>query len=161
MFGDEEYTGSDEQNIRFLDWLKEHGYANGTRSATKGLHLFDENGLGSEVILTNDGVLKQFEGGENVFDAQSTKNLWNLAQINPSRLMPNLNLNTNIPDFVNRNVSQSVDVGGVNINLPNVKNYPEFKNELMRDKNFTNYMSEKLLGQALGHNELAANKYLR
>ena len=161
LFGDEEYTGSDEQNIRFLDWLKEHGYANGTRSATKGLHLFDENGLGSEVIITKEGALRQFSAGDNVFDAESTKNLWNLAQIDPSRLMPNLNLNTNIPDFVNRNVSQSVDVGGVNINLPNVKNYPEFKNELMRDKNFTNYMSEKLLGQALGHNELAANKYLR
>ena len=125
------------------------------------MHLFDENGLGSEVIITKEGVLRQFNAGDNVFDAQSTKNLWNLAQIDPSRLMPNLNLNNNIPDFVNRNVSQSVDVGGVNINLPNVKNYPEFKNELMRDKNFTKYMSEKLLGQALGHNELAANKYLK
>lgn len=31
LFGDEEYTGSDSQNIRMLDWLKEHGYAKGKK----------------------------------------------------------------------------------------------------------------------------------
>ena len=27
IFGDDDYTGSDYQNIQMLDWLKEHGYA--------------------------------------------------------------------------------------------------------------------------------------
>ena len=55
-------------------------YASGTKSATKGYHLYDEEGLGSEVILTKDGVLKQFEGGEHVFNSEQVEKLWNLSK---------------------------------------------------------------------------------
>ena len=42
------------------------GYRNGTTKAKKGLNLMDEDGLGSEVIISKYGVLQQFKGGEPV-----------------------------------------------------------------------------------------------
>ena len=86
MGGEGNYYATYDQNVWMLEWMKQNGYANGTKNATKGLHLFDEEGIGSEVILTKHGTLKQFEGGEHVFDSQSVQNLWELAQFDPSRI---------------------------------------------------------------------------
>lgn len=56
------------------------GYKRGTRNATKGWHLMDEDGVGSEGILTDRGILKQFDGGETVFNQDMTNKLWEFAK---------------------------------------------------------------------------------
>jgi hypothetical protein len=66
-------------------WKKKDGtyaYATGTKNAKKGAGLFDEDGFGSEVILTNGGILTQFNGGERVFSPEMADRLWEMAQQN-------------------------------------------------------------------------------
>lgn len=55
------------------------GYKSGTTSARSGLAYMDEDGVGSELIRDNTGTIKQFDGGETVFNSGMTKNLWDFA----------------------------------------------------------------------------------
>lgn len=158
LFGDEEYTGSDTQNIRMLDWLKEHGYAKGKKRGeySSGLHPVGENG--NEIMIDGvEGVLREVGTEDTIFTNEMTKNLAELAKCYPYN-MPNVT--TVLPSPIKSNATQlSNNIDNIEIVLPNVKNYPELKRELMNDRNFKKFMSETVVGQALGHNELAANKY--
>lgn len=71
-------------------------YRTGTRSATSGWHLTDEDG--QEVIVTNDGIWRQFQGGEKVFNDKSVDFLYNFAA-NPQQVFRSLMpaIQTNIP----------------------------------------------------------------
>lgn len=60
----------------------------------------------------------------------------------------------------NQSNNQSVSIDKIEITLPNVTNYAKFKTQLMKDNSVTKFFSEKILGQALGHNELTALKYI-
>lgn len=62
------------------------GYKDGTKNATKGLHLTDEEGLGSEVIVTKKGALRQLDSGDKVFNESMVENLWDWGAINPNVL---------------------------------------------------------------------------
>lgn len=73
--GDSDYYGTAEQNIRLLNYLKNNGYRKGTNSATQGLHLTDEDGLGSEVIVTKYGTLRQLDSGDTVFSKEQVQKL--------------------------------------------------------------------------------------
>lgn len=55
--------------------------AKGIFSAVKGLALTDEEGLGSEAILTKQGVLRQLDAGDTVFNAAQRKNLWEISKL--------------------------------------------------------------------------------
>lgn len=159
LFGDEEYTGSDSQNIRMLDWLKEHGYAKGKKRGqySSGLHPVGENG--NEIMIDGvEGVLCEVGTEDTIFSNEMTRNLAELAKGYHPYNMPNVT--TVLPSPIKSNATQlSNNIDNIEIVLPNVKNYPELKRELMNDRNFKKFMSETVVGQALGHNELAANKY--
>lgn len=75
MGGDGEYYGSSDQNIWMLDQLKNHGYRKGTKSATSGVHIYDEDNPGSEVIVTKYGTLRQFDSGDTVFSKEQVQKL--------------------------------------------------------------------------------------
>ena len=156
MGGEGNYYATYDQNVWMLEWMKRNGYANGTKNATKGLHLFDEDGIGSEVILTKHGTLKQFEGGEHVFDSQSVQNLWELAQFDPSRLAPDLNFNYELPKLNNKGTNNDVKIefGDVSMNFPNVQNYEDFMRKAQKDTRFEKMIQEMTLGQTLGNNSL-------
>ena len=156
MGGDGEYYGSSEQNIWMLDQLKSHGYKNGTKSATKGLHIYDEDNPGSEVLVTKYGTLRQFDSGDTVFNKDQVEKLWNL-----SKGMPNMfvdNLGANLPDISNisNNLANKVDVefGDVTLSLPNVKNYEDFMKQMVSDKRFLKAVQEGTFGQVLRRNSL-------
>jgi len=73
-----------------LGWLKLSqlkGYASGTRKTGKELALFDDTksgklDLGSEVLMTKHGMLKQMDG-DTIFSKAQTDNLWKLSQLDP------------------------------------------------------------------------------
>ena len=73
-----------------LGWLKLSqikGYASGTRKAKKGLARFDDTksgslDLGSEVLMTKHGVLKQMDG-DTIFSKAQTDNLWKISHLDP------------------------------------------------------------------------------
>ena len=84
-------------------------YASGTKHATKGLHLTQEDGL--EAIMTKYGLLTPFEGGESVFNADATDNLYNFAN-NPASFLQDQIKYINLIDIPN---SQGI-LGGINLN---------------------------------------------
>lgn len=159
MGGDGEYYGSSDQNIWMLDQLKSHGYKNGTKSATAGIHRTDEKGLGSEVIFSKKyGTLRKLDAGDMVFNADQVEKLWNLSKgiITPNMYMDNLG--AKLPDIPNisNNLANKVDVefGDVTLSLPNVKNYEDFMKQMVSDKRFLKAVQEGTLGQVLGRNSL-------
>lgn len=156
IFGDDDYTGSDYQNIRMLDWLKEHGYAKGKKRGeySTGYHLVGEEG--NEFMITN-GALREVGTEDTIFTADMAKNIADFS-IDPTQyLSSHMPLPNVKPASTPNSVTSNVDT--IEISLPNVTNYAEFKTQLMNDRGFKNYMSEATLGVALGHNELAVNKY--
>ena len=159
MGGDGEYYGSSDQNIWMLDQLKSHGYKNGTKLATEGIHRTDEKGLGSEVIFSKKyGTLRKLDAGDMVFNADQVEKLWNLSKgiTTPNMYMDNLG--AKLPDISNisNNLANKVDVefGDVTLSLPNVKNYEDFMKQMVSDKRFLKAVQEGTLGQVLGRNSL-------
>ena len=141
MGGDGEYYGSSDQNIWMLDQLKSHGYRKGTKTATVGMHLTDEQGLGSEVIFSKKyGTLRKLDTGDMVFNADQVEKLWNL-----SRGMPNL--------FVDNKVD--VSYGDVSLSFPNIHNYEDFMKQAQQDPKFEKMVQNMTLGQTLGRNSLS------
>ena len=96
------------------------GYKKGTRSATKGWHLMDEEGIGSEAILTHEGILKRFNGGETVFNSDMVDNIWNFSQ-DPSQFISGLSgIHNNMIDLSKtqpvkqeQKIEVNMNIGGV------------------------------------------------
>ena len=159
MGGDGEYYATYDQNVWMLDWMKSHGYRNGTKSATAGIHRTDEDGLGSEVIFSKKyGTLRKLDAGDMVFNADQVEKLWNLSKgiTTPNMYMDNLG--AKLPDIPNisNNLSNKVDVefGDVTLSLPNVHNYEDFMKQMVSDKRFLKAVQEGTFGQVLGRNSL-------
>lgn len=155
--GDSDYYGTAEQNIRLLNYLKNNGYRKGTKSATSGVHIYDEDNPGSEVIVTKYGTLRQFDSGDTVFNKDQVEKLWNL-----SKGMPNMfvdNLGSNLPDISNisNNLANKVDVsyGDVTLSFPNVHNYEDIMKQMQKDPKAEKMIQEMTLGQTLGRNSLS------
>lgn len=155
--GDSDYYGTAEQNIRLLNYLKNNGYRKGTKSATSGVHIYDEDNPGSEVIVTKYGTLRQFDSGDTVFNKDQVEKLWNL-----SKGMPNMfvdNLGANLPDISNisNNLANKVDVsyGDVTLSFPNVHNYEDIMKQMQKDPKAEKMIQEMTLGQTLGRNSLS------
>lgn len=159
MGGEGQYYGTYDQNIFMLDWMKSHGYRKGTNSAKPGIHLTDEDGLGSEVIFSKKyGTLRKLDAGDMVFNADQVEKLWNLSKgiTTPNMYMDNLG--AKLPDIPNisNSLANKVDVefGDVTLSLPNVKNYEDFMKQMVNDKRFLKAVQEGTLGQVLGRNSL-------
>ncbi|MDY5576417.1 MAG: hypothetical protein SPF70_02905, partial [Lachnospiraceae bacterium] len=103
---------------------------------------------------------------------ESSKVLWDLSK-DPSAFLekfglanitPQFNVVTpTLPKVERNNVSNSVNmsVDGVEINLPNVTNYKEFRNELIKDSTFTNAMGTYVNNKIMGKNPLEHLKYAK
>ena len=141
---------------------KGKGYAKGTKSAVKGIHLTDEEGIGSEVIITKHGALRQLDNGDHVFNADMSENLWKLAQVNPEELMRNMSITpitTAFPTF-ERNVGEGdVNVSINELTLPNVTNYEEFRAELIKDNKFEKAVQSMSVGRGFGDNSLSKYRF--
>lgn len=147
-----------------MNYLKSNGYKSGTSNAVKGNHWTQEDG-GEIIYRTSDGaVLTPLGQGDMVFDNESSKRLWELAN-NPeafikkynisssiiSAMVPQHILNSALPDFCSAEKSyssQNMSVGDINVNmeLPNVSDYKDFRNQLIGDSTF-----EKAMFTSINH----------
>ena len=167
MGGDGQYTGSYDQNVFMLDYLKAHGYRKGTKSATKGLHIYDEDNPGSEVLVTKYGVLRQFDSGDTVFNKDQVEKLWNLSKgiTTPNMYMDNLG--AKLPDITPISTNKSVDIGGINVNVDKVvTDNPEDFTRQLGNALAGNSKIQKILGeinsnQLLGRNSLSTRRYMK
>lgn len=124
MGGTGNYTGSSSQNRWIISQMAAHGYAKGTKSATKGIHLVGEDA--SEIGIAQ-GRLVDFSGGETVFNGDMTKKLWEFAD-NPANFMSDLV--PKLPTIKSASANSSFDVGGVNIVMNGVNDVESFGKEL-------------------------------
>ena len=167
MGGDGQYTGSYDQNVFMLDYLKSHGYRKGTKSATKGLHIYGEDNPGSEVLVTKYGVLRQFDSGDTVFNKDQVEKLWNLSKgiTTPNMYMDNLS--AKLPDITPVSTNKSVDIGGINVNVDKVvTDNPEdftrqLTNELAGNSKIQKILGEINSNQLLGRNSLSTRRYMK
>lgn len=154
------YTGSYNQNVQMLDWLKQNGYAKGIRrlhSSMNGYAWTNEDG--EELIRTSDGaILTPVGNGGTVFNNKMTDTLWDFAK-NPADYIKDYDTTT----VLREGTSQTIDVGGFNIQV--VANNPEefargLKNVMAKDTKAQKMIQEIVLGQTIGNNTLSRNKYL-
>ena len=168
MGGEGQYTGSYDQNVFMLDYLKNHGYRKGTKSATAGLHRTDEEGLGSEVIFSKKyGTLRKLDTGDTVFNKDQVEKLWNLSKgiTTPNMYMDNLG--AKLPDITPVSTNKSVDIGGINVNVDKVvtDNPEDFTrqlgNELAGNSKIQKILGEINSNQLLGRNSLYTRRYMK
>ena len=80
----------------------------------------DEEGIGSEAILTHEGILKRFNGGETVFNSDMVDNIWNFSQ-DPSQFISGLSgIHNNMIDLSKtqpvkqeQKIEVNMNIGGV------------------------------------------------
>ena len=165
-----DYTGSYDDNVAMLEWMKSRGiggYRKGTKSATKGLHIYGEDNPGSEVLVTKYGVLRQFDSGDTVFNKDQVEKLWNLSKgiTTPNMYMDNLG--AKLPDITPVSTNKSVDIGGINVNVDKVvtDNPEDFTrqlgNELAGNSKIQKILGEINSNQLLGRNSLSTRRYMK
>ena len=146
-----------------MNWLKANGYKNGTLSASKGLHLFDEEGLGSEIIITKEGALRQFNAGDTVFSDKMVDNLWNLAQNNP--ISYNLPKTPDMSNLVRKDNNNSFNMGDINIEMHEVNDakglMDDITNNLIKNRRFENAMCTMINNKIMGKNPTEHYKYIK
>ncbi len=146
-----------------------HGFAKGIRSIPHDQLAWTQE-KGDEIIFRkSDGaMLTPLAQGDMVFDSEMTKRLWEISQMNPELLMNSVNFTPAMPkmpelpvfeqNFTGGDVNVSID----EVNLPNVTNYREFRDELLRDNTFGRAMKETTVGALSGRsNSLDRFKYVR
>mgnify|MGYP000058073840 FL=1 len=165
-----DYTGSYDDNVAMLEWMKSRGiggYRKGTKSATKGLHIYGEDNPGSEVLVTKYGVLRQFDSGDTVFNKDQVEKLWNLSKgiTTPNMYMDNLG--AKLPNITPVSTNKSVDIGGINVNVDKVvTDNPEdftrqLTNELAGNSKIQKILGEINSNQLLGRNSLSTRRYMK
>lgn len=134
-------------------WLG--AYAKGSKSISKtGIGITNEDG--SELVWRTDSgaLLTPLNQGDMVFTSDMSRRLWEIAKGNiPSGMnitMPSINGSSPQNVTANNNIS---------IELPNVKNYDEFKKAMKNDSEMEKFWQEITVGQMMGNNTLKKNKY--
>lgn len=64
-------------------------YAKGSRSTPQGYGKYDETGLGSEFIISKQGILREFKAGEMIFNSKQKNALYNFSK-DPTAFLKNL-----------------------------------------------------------------------
>lgn len=148
---------------KYVGWISVGGidktrssYATGSKAISKDeIAWTQENG--SEIIIRkSDGaMLTPLGRGDMIFDKDASKNLWDLAH-------NKISIGNSRPSSI-RNISR---IGGntqndikLDITLPNVKNYEEFKRDLTNDKQFEKVLQAMTIDRLNGANSFGKYKY--
>lgn len=145
-----------------LGWVKLNqlkGYASGAKNIDRNQLAWTQENGNEVIIRKSDGaVLTPLNRGDVVFNADMTKNLWDMTK-NPSDFIRN-NLNgaeyTQTP-VVNNGGSIDNHFENIQFNLPNVKDTNEFINEMVNNKKFEKLVQSMTTDRLLGKSSL--NKY--
>lgn len=142
--------------IRDLSPYAYNKFAKGSKHISKDqLAWTQENG--QELIYrTSDGaMLTPLGAGDMVFTNEMTQRLWDIAKMD---IPTSKDVNTMIPRG-NAHGNTVNNQNAISINLPNVKNYEQFKEAMKKDGQFSSFIQEITFGQATGHNSLMKNRF--
>lgn len=149
---------------KYSGWITEGGidkqrssYATGTKSVKQNEFAWTQEN-GSEVIIRkSDGaMLTPLSRGDMVFDHEASLNLWKLANGVGRHTTSDLSVFNKLNNGATNNIESNVSM---EINLPNVKNYSEFKQELVSDKQFEKAIQSMTLGKLNNTNGFSKYKY--
>lgn len=129
---------------------------------------------GNELQFDKDkGVLREVGKGDRIFTNEMTQRLWEISQL-PTDIIrekfgiPGIPAQITTPETLPASITENNQYNGgdVNItfgdlNLPNVTNYHEFRDNLIKDRTFEKAIESMSVGK-LGkmHNSLGKYKYL-
>ena len=144
------YTGSSSQNNKLLkEFRKIMGYSKGglVGQLKKVAKINGDTGVSINTLTP----------GESVFDVKTTEQLirFNKNADKFSDLMNYLGTNNSTQTII----QQSFD--GMRIELPNVRNFNEFKNELFSDNDFRKFVFQTVDNKYSGKNKLSIKKYIK
>lgn len=149
----------ENKNGKKLGWVNKsqiQGYAIGSQGIKEDEFAWTQED-GSEIIIRkSDGaMLTPLGRGDMIFDKDASKNLWDLAH-------NKISIGNSRPNSI-RNISR---IGGntqndikLDITLPNVKNYEEFKRDLTNDKQFEKVLQAMTIDRLNGANSFGKYKY--
>jgi hypothetical protein len=144
MGGSGTYTGTATQNSWMLKQMKANGFAKGGTIGS----LIDKTGESGYVLARTGEEILSLEKINSLGEA--FKNMYPVVNMLDS-LAPNLpNIKAN--NGSNGNVNNDVTL---NVTLPNVTNYTEFRNELIKDKTFEKAFMSMNASTMLGKNSLS------
>lgn len=157
------YTGSEEQNIKMLDYLKKNGYKQGKYRLSRNELAWTQEGKKLEAIIRpSDGaILTPLARNDSVLKASATSNIFNFAN-DPSKFIRD---NLNIANSVANNPSQNIAGNtydndfSIQIELPNVTNYEQFKYAMQHDKSFEKMVRAMTVDKMFGGSSLKKYNY--
>ncbi len=117
---------------------------------------------GTEYIMRPDGsLLTPLTRGTNVFNADASENLWDIANYPSEFIKDALGLNSNgftTPVIQNTNGDTFTGDMNVSISLPNVSNYEQFKYQMQHDKSFEKMIKAMTVDRLFGGSSLKKYK---
>ena len=144
------YIGSASQNLQMINWMKNHGYASGSkRVPTAGMFWTNENGPETIIRKSDGAILERLNSGDMVLNNKMRNNLWDFVN-DPGKylredVLPNIETSNMAP--INNEVQ-------MNFNLPNVTNSEQFLHELQNNPKVEKVIQEITIGQISGHGKL-------
>ena len=146
-----------------IDASETNSYANGARRiAHNEMAWTQENHAREAIIRPSDGaILTPLAQGDAVLSAKATNNMFDFMNDPTKFIRDSLNINTSqseLPVVRSQNVS-STNTVSVEITLPNVTNYDEFKQKMQRDKSFENMMRAMTTDRMFGGSSLKKYRY--
>lgn len=149
------YTGTHEQNLNMLNWMKKNGYKNGVYNLKKDeLAWTQENSDFEAIIRPSDGaILTPLARKDTVLNADATSNIWDMAN-NPKDFIGNNLKFMNMPVPIYKNGDTYNGEIELSINLPNVMNYEQFKYAMQHDKNFEKMIRSMTVDKMFGNSSL-------
>lgn len=131
-------------------------YAGGTKSVKRKEMGWTQD-AGSELIYrTTDGaILTPLNQGDMVFTHEMSQRLWEIAK---DGIIP-VSGTTSVPNIPGATLQNLSNNNQIEIVLPNVQDYNDFKHELQNDNKFEKFIQEITVGRLNGNNSLNKRKY--
>lgn len=179
------YRGSSSQNTWLISQMKLKGYKKGTYHVPKkdnyliqedGQELIYDKSEGSFVTpQSSEPTIVPLNVGDMVFPNESVKRLYELASSGnfggfANNLTPSINpiaenmkkMSDSLQTTNNINTSNEIYMDGdININLPGVTNYEQFRKELIGDDKFEKAIFTMVGNGMLGKSTIEKYKYVR
>lgn len=120
------------------------------------LSLRDEMRKANYINSPSQGMLIPIEQNNVLFDISANESLWNKTNSPEQYIQDSLGLRDSISNMPVRSgdISSNVNINNENITLPNVKNYEDFVNTMMRDKRFASAIRSMTIDPITGQSDL-------
>lgn len=156
------YTGSEKQNTQILNYLKKNGYRTGKYRLSKDELNWTQEGRNLEAIVRpSDGaILTPLAKDDSILKASATSNIFNFANDPNGFIRDVLNVGTSTSNVPSQSVVGNTydNDFSIQIELPNVQNYEQFKYAMQHDKGFEKMVRAMTVDKMFGGSSLKKYK---